>query len=138
MVNCVPRLTPTTLRSRMIYFLWLFFCLNWTTAYTSSLITMITTALRGDDEVHVVYFTCNSMHCSIIYFQVRTIEDVLDLGIAIGGDSATYRYFKYENNLDEATKIIKDRFELCQPLHDCLAKAATNRYVNAITISQPL
>lgn len=51
MVNNIPKHMPSTPRIRFIYLLWLFFCLNWTSAYTSSLITMITTALRGNDEV---------------------------------------------------------------------------------------
>lgn len=51
MLNNVPKIVPTTWRIRFIFILWTIFCLNWTSAYTSSLITMITTPLRADDKV---------------------------------------------------------------------------------------
>lgn len=61
-------------------------------------------------------------------FQVHTMEDALDSGMTIGGDPITYRYLRYEHNLDETSGKLRERFEECYPLNECLEKAAMNRY----------
>lgn len=50
-MNNIPPKMPKTWRIRIVFILWLFFCINWTSAYTSSLITMITTTLEKDNQV---------------------------------------------------------------------------------------
>lgn len=51
MFNAVPNVPPNSNLIRFIYVLWLFFCLNWTSAYTSSLFTMISTTLHPHSTV---------------------------------------------------------------------------------------
>lgn len=51
MINSAPNRVPTTVRIRCIFLLWSFFCLNWLSAYTSSLVSMITTALHTENTV---------------------------------------------------------------------------------------
>lgn len=73
MINNVPPLKPKTRHIQIVFVLWLFFSLNWTSAYTSSLVTMITTTLRADNEVLIVcmgitYSRDSSIHKYMFFF----------------------------------------------------------------------
>lgn len=48
LLSCIPKSVPKTGRIRWIFVMWSFFCLNWISAYTSSLVSMITTPLHAN------------------------------------------------------------------------------------------
>lgn len=72
----IPPFTPRTYLIRWIIFLWFIFCMNWNSAYTSSLISMITTPIR----TNMVFFfdkNENKNHSVHKYYRIQRIIIIL-------------------------------------------------------------
>lgn len=128
MVSSVPRRAPKAAPIRYIFVLWCIFCLNWMSAYTSSLISMITTPLHKNQA----FISIQMRMCCNCYndfsFQISTLSDIFNRKMGIGGGPVTYNYFQNEPELDVSSAEIKQTLELCQPLDICFQRVASNRY----------
>lgn len=127
MLNNIPSQIPKTFRLRYVFVLWLFFCLNWTSAYTSSLITMITTAQQTNDKVISVLILIN-LHgkCNDFNSQIHTVADILNSGLTPIGSSAFNSHLASLREYDSITYTIRERFEVCS-IQKCLTRVANSR-----------
>lgn len=123
MIGIPTKLNLRTSRERIIVFLWALLCLNWYTAYTTSLISRLTTATHHDK---VCFILTLDIYKPKDHLQITTIKDVLRNGMTIGMSTATSRFFRSSDSLDRS---ILQNFQLCSKTELCIDRVATEKYI---------
>lgn len=102
---------PKSTRFRVFLFLYALFALHWTTAYSSNLISLMTSPKYTQ--------------------QISSFDDILNYKFGFGMTLSTTRFFEKTNDHfeDEITRTINKNYELCQSAAECLEKIANEKYV---------
>lgn len=109
MVNNTIGKFPKSMKLRLFLFLNFLYALHWTTAYSSGLISLMTSP-KFDQ-------------------QIRSFEDILKYKFGFGMTLPTTRLFENTNDRfdDEVTLLVNKNFELCQSTSECLEKIADEK-----------